>query len=121
VIAVIATACVDPLTTQAMNTPEWDVKNVKGYAETVAGLPPEVVLARDLCIAGGVARWRQCTAIDVCDESEHERPAKDVLAIERVGGLADEDGGGELVKLSLAPRAKYVVPIPVYVRASRAP
>jgi hypothetical protein len=113
-------ACVDPLTTQATNSFEWDAKNVKAYAETVAGLPPEVVLARNLHIGGGVARWQQCTAVGACEESERERPANDVLAIEHVRSAGNEDAGGaDWLSLSLAPRSKYIVPLPVYVRASR--
>jgi hypothetical protein len=105
----IVAACVDPMTTQPASIPEWDVKNVAGYAETVAGLPPDTVLAWDLRVEGGMARWRECATIDACDDVERERPASEVLGVEHVGHA---DGGlVDVVKLSLAPRPKYVVPI----------
>jgi hypothetical protein len=108
-----AAACwVDPVTTQATNMPEWYANNVKGYAETAAGLPPETTLASDFRVAGEVARWRECTAIDACGRLERERPAAEVLAVEHVGhAIVGDAGEVEVVRLSLAPRPKYTVPV----------
>jgi hypothetical protein len=111
VTLLVAVGCVDPLTHGATNAPEWDVKNIKGYAETVAGLPPETLLAWDLRVEGGVARWRDCTAIEACRDVEHERPASELLAVEYVGHAGVGDGGEiDVLKLSFPPRPKYVVP-----------
>ncbi len=41
--AAAAAACVDPLTSNAMCTPEWDLKNTVGYAQTATGQRPDVV------------------------------------------------------------------------------
>jgi hypothetical protein len=106
----LTTACVDPLTTRPVNTPEWEVKNVKRYGETVAGLPPETVLGCDLVVAGDVARWRECAAADSCGQVERSRPARDLLAVEHVGKTSIEDRQVEVLKLSLAARPSYVVP-----------
>jgi hypothetical protein len=106
----LATACVDPLTTRPVNTPEWEAKNVKGYGETVAGLPPETVLGCDLVVAGDVARWRECAAVDSCGQVERSRPAKDLIAVERVGKAAIEERQVDVLKLSLTARPSYVVP-----------
>lgn len=76
------------------------------------GLPPDVALGWDLRVAAGVARWRECESIDLCGETERERPADQLIAFERVGHASAADGREiEVVKLSLAPRAKYVVPV----------
>jgi hypothetical protein len=112
VLALVISACVDPMTTHATSTPAWEVTNAKGYVETAAGLPPDTVLAWDLRIAGGVARWRECTTVDVCSEVERDRPAAEVLAVDHVGQAAVGDAGAvEVVKLSLSPRPKYTVPV----------
>jgi hypothetical protein len=87
-------------------TPAWDMKNVSNYAETVKGGDPETAYGWDLRIAGGVARWRECASAEECGEIERERPASEVLAFERVGIVHDTD----VLKLSLAPRRKYIVP-----------
>jgi hypothetical protein len=104
-------ACVDPLTTQPSPSPAWEVKNVAGYAETAAGLPPDVVLGWDLRVAAGVARWRECAAIDDCTDVERERPAGELIAVERVGKRTTDGGDVDVVKLSLAAKPKYVVPV----------
>ena len=111
-IATIAltTACVDPLTNRPVNTPEWEAKNVKAYGETVAGLPPDTVLGCDLVVAGEVARWRECAAVDSCGQIERSRPAKDLLAVEHVGQTSIEERQVEVLKLSLTARPGYVVP-----------
>ena len=101
----------DPIITQSVPTPNWYVHNVKGYADTVEGLPPDTTLAWDFSIAGDVARWRECTAIDACGATERERPAGEVLAVEHVGQATAGDGGPvDVVRLSLAPRPRYTVP-----------
>jgi hypothetical protein len=103
-------ACVDPLTTHAVNTPEWDIKNVRAYADTAAGAP-DTTLAWGLTIGGGTARWHECAAIDTCGAIERECPAESVLAVAHVGQATLQDGRPiEVLKLSLAPRRKYVVP-----------
>lgn len=86
------------------------MKNVKDYAETVAGLPPEVVLGWDLLVVDDVARWRECTAVDACGQIERSRPAKDLLAVARVAHTSVEGRQVDVLKLSLAPRPTYVVP-----------
>ena len=44
-LAFVVSACVDPLTSRATSTPEWDVENVRAYADTASGLAPETTLA----------------------------------------------------------------------------
>jgi hypothetical protein len=108
--ALVLASCVDPLTTKPVNTPEWDAKNVKGYGETAAGLPPDTTLGWDLVVVGDVARWRECTAVDVCGQVERSRPAKDLLAVGHVARTFIEGREIEVLKLSLTARPKYVVP-----------
>ena len=108
----VAACWVDPVTPQATTMPEFYANNVKGYAETVGGLPPETALATDFYVAGNVAHWRECTAVDACGTLERERPAAEVLAVERVAHAAAGDAGEiDVVRLSLVPRPKYTVPI----------
>jgi len=111
VVAVACAACVDPLTAQPAPSPLWEVKNVAGYAETAAGLPPDQVLAWDLRVEAGVARWRDCASLEECSDVERSRPAADLIAVERVGKRATDGGDVDVVKLSLAPKPKYVVPV----------
>jgi hypothetical protein len=93
--------------------------NVKGYAETAAGLPPDAVFGWGLAVEGDVVRWRECSAIDTCGQIVRERPKRDVLAIETVGKATATDGGAvDVLKVSLAPRPKYYVPYTNPVRAS---
>jgi hypothetical protein len=104
-------ACVDPLTTQAVNAPEWDVKNVRAYADTAVGAP-DTTLAWGLTMEGGTAHWHECAAADTCGAIERECPAQNVLAIAHVGGTTLHDGTPiEVLRLSLAPRRKYIVPM----------
>jgi hypothetical protein len=104
-------ACVDPLTANATNGPEWEVKNVKGYAETAAGLPPDVVYGWGLVVEGDVVRWHECSTADTCGFIERTRPKQDVLSIEKVGqGSAGDGGMVDVLKLSLAPGRQYVTP-----------
>ncbi len=104
-------ACVDPLTTQAVNSPEWDVKNVRAYADTAAGAP-DTTFAWGLTIGAGTARWRECEAIDACGAIERECPAQNVLAVAHVGQATLQDGRPiDVLKVSLAPRRKYIVPM----------
>jgi hypothetical protein len=113
-LLIAATGCVDPLTSHATNGPEWEVKNVKGYADTVAGLPPDVVYGWGLVVEGDLVRWWECSTVEVCGSIERERPKHDVLAVEKVGSTDAGDGGRvDVLKLSLSPAGKYSVP---YVR-----
>lgn len=108
----LAAACVDPLTTHPVATPLWELNNIAGYGQTVAGSPPDVALGWDLRVEGGVARWRECTALDACGDTRRERPSGELLAFERVGRTADADGREmDILKLSLAPKPAYVVPL----------
>jgi hypothetical protein len=110
-VAVLASACVDPLTSKRPVTePEFYAKNVKAYAETAAGLPPDVAFGWRLTVSGDVARWFECTAIDVCGQVERQRPARELLAVERVEEAVVEGRPVEVLKLSLAPRPSYIVP-----------
>jgi len=103
-------ACTDPLTKQGQATPQFYAKNVKGYGETVAGLPPEKVFAWDLVVVGDTARWRECLSIDECGQVERSRPASELLGVERLKET-DLDGRRiEVLKLSLSPRPGYIVP-----------
>ena len=109
--AVLAlSACADPLTKQGQATPEFYAKNVKGYGETVAGLPPEKVLAWNLVVVGDTARWRECTSLDVCGNVERSRPASDLLGVERLEATEIDGGRTEVLRLSLSPRPGYIVP-----------
>jgi len=109
-LALAALACVDPLGTKPVSTPEWDAKNVSGYAETVAGLPPEVVLGWDLVVVGDVARWKECTSSEVCGNVERSIRVSDLVGVERAGRTVDQGHDGDVFKLSLAARPRYVVP-----------
>jgi hypothetical protein len=49
--------------------------------------------------------------VDICGTIERERPRQDVLAIEPVGQVTLADAGlVDVLKLTLAPGRKYVVP-----------
>jgi hypothetical protein len=103
--------CVDPLTAGATNTPEWELKNAKGYAETVAGSAPDTAYGWSFAFDGDAAHWFECAAPNMCGEVRRERPRGEVVAVEKVGHATVGDGGVvEVVKLSLAPGRKYVVP-----------
>src|SRR5260370_41127893 len=52
-------ACVDPLPTQAVNSPEWDVKNVRAYADTAA-CTPESTFAMGAATGAGSGPSRAC-------------------------------------------------------------
>jgi hypothetical protein len=111
-LASATVGCVDPLTSHPVATPVWEVRNVIAYGETAAGPSPDIALGWDLRVAGGVARWRECTAPDACSDIARERPADQLIAFERVGRRADRDGRElDVVRLSLAPRPTYVVPM----------
>ena len=109
-VALALAGCVDPLTTKPVSTPAWDMKNVKDYTETAAGLPPEVVLGWDLVVAGDVAQWHECTAVDACGQVERSRPTKDLLAVGHAAQTSVDGRQVDVLKLSLAPRPTYVVP-----------
>jgi hypothetical protein len=77
---------------------------VQDYADTVAGLPPEVRLAWHLEVVGDVARWRECTAPDACGQLERSRPADEVLRVERAGHVLVDGQEVDVLRLSLAAR-----------------
>ena len=110
VASIAATGCVDAGTKHAVPEPVFYAKNVKGYAETAGGLPPDTVLAWDLSIVGDLARWRECASADTCTMVERTRPAKDLVGVERLGETTVEGRKAEVVKLSLAARPAYIVP-----------
>jgi hypothetical protein len=111
VVLVAVAACADPLTNDRTTQPAWVVNNVQGYARTATGDPPDTAYASGLAVEGEVARWHECSAIDTCGETQRERPKQDVLAIETVGKASVGDGGTvDVLKLTLAPGRKYVVP-----------
>jgi hypothetical protein len=111
VALVAVVACVDPLTTRPVSSPEFATKNIAGYAETAMGPPPDVAYAWDLDFVGDVARWRECSTADACTNVERSRPASDLLAVAPAGRAHVGDGPEvDVVKLSLAPGRKYVVP-----------
>ena len=110
--AALVACATDPLTPNPVVSPLWEAKNIAGYGETAMGAPPDQAFGWDLRVAGGVARWRECTEIDACSAVERERPASELLAFERVGKTSDADGHDvDVLKLSLAPEPKYVVPV----------
>lgn len=110
--AVVIAGCgtVDPLTGSGSSTPAFYAKNVKGYGETAAGLPPDEVLAYDLTVVGETARWRECTSATECTTVERTRPSTELVGVERVGTSRIDGRTIEVVKLSLTARPKYIVP-----------
>ena len=112
-LAALNGACVvDPLTTKPVSAPAWYANNVEGYVQTASGEPPDRIYGWDLDVAAGRARWKECTAIDVCGAIERERPASDLLAFEHVGRAHAGDAGDvDVLALSLTPAPKYVVPV----------
>ena len=117
VLLVFAAGCVDPLTGDNTLAPEWHAKNVAGYIETVRGLPPDTAFAWDLSIEGDGARWRECSAIDECGLSERQRPVQDLLGVQHAGQTTMAAGRiVDVVRLSLAPRPKWVLPLAHPVR-----
>lgn len=109
-IALAITACVDPLTAKPVNSPEWYEKNVRGYVETAAGLPPDTALGWDLVIADNVATWRECATVEACGQRGHSRAAKDLVAVEHVGQTSVEGSQVDVLKLSIAAAPRYLVP-----------
>jgi hypothetical protein len=107
------------LTTEPKNSVRWDAQNVKAYAETARGdADPDIGYGWGFGLHGDVARWRECVRPAECAGVERERPAKEVLAIEHVGqGVLSDGTKVDVVKLSLTPRRKYVVPSNTYVPA----
>ena len=105
-------ACVDQHKNAPAPVPEpvFYAKNVKAYGDTVAGLPPDVVYAWDLRVAGDVARFYECTAIDACSKVERTRPASEILGMQKVGKAEVEGEIVTVMKLSLEPRPTYIVP-----------
>jgi hypothetical protein len=109
-LAVACSACVDPLTTKPVSSPAWELRNVEAYGETAVGLPPETTLAWNLVVAGDTARWRECSAIDACGQTERTRPTSELLGVERVATTSVDGREIDVLRLSLAPRPTYVVP-----------
>jgi hypothetical protein len=108
----VLSACVDPMTPSATSTPAWTARNVARYGETVTGqAPPETSFARDLTVAGGRARWRECSAPDACTGIERERPAEELLSYAPVGEIEHDGGVATVYRLELAPRPRYIVPM----------
>ena len=105
-----AVGCVDHQKAGPVPEPVFYAKNVKAYGETAAGLPPDVVYAWDLRVAGDVARFYECTAIDECGKVERTRAAKEVLAVQKAGKAEVEGEVVQVMKLSLSPRPTYIVP-----------
>ena len=111
VLLLAVAGCVDPLTAGATNTPEWELKNARGYAETATRSEPDVAFGWSLAIEGDAAHWFECSAPDTCGEIRRERPRGELLAVEKVGQATVGDAGVvEVMKLSLTPGRKYVVP-----------
>jgi len=107
--ALLFAGCYDPLTAEPANAVTWNVNNTRGYIETAKG-EPDSTLGWGFVVEGGVARWNECTSASQCTGIERTRPARDVLAIDHVGRALAPDGEVEVVRLSLTPQRKYVVP-----------
>jgi hypothetical protein len=108
-LASAASGCVDDRTHQVAE-PVFYARNVKAYAETAKGLPPDVVYGWDLTVTSEAARWRECPSVDACGRAERSRPAKDLLGVEHAADLDVDGTKVEVLKLSLSPRPTYVVP-----------
>jgi hypothetical protein len=118
-LVAVLIGCVDPLTANQTNGPQWEVQNVNAYAKTVAGTPArDIVYGWGLLLEGDTARWYECSAVDACGGIERRRPKGDLLAMETVGHATVDGGVVDVVKLTLAPGRTYVVPYtnPVKVR-----
>jgi hypothetical protein len=107
----------DPLTSHPAFAPAWYADNSAGYVRTVTGSPPDTAYGWDLEVGAGTASWRECDAPDECGHIVRTRQADDVLAIDAAGRARLADGAEvEVVKLTLAPGRKYVVPAVRWVR-----
>jgi hypothetical protein len=111
-VLTIVSSCADPLTNDTTTAPVWYTRNAIGYAHTVKGEPPDAVLGWGLVIEGDVARWHECVAVDVCSSVDRQLQKSDVLAVETIGMASVTGDGGtvDVLKLTLAPGRKYVVP-----------
>jgi hypothetical protein len=90
--------------------------------QTAAGKPTDTTFGRGLAVEGDVARWHECPAVDMCSTIERQRPRQDLIAIEHVGQVTLADAGPvDVLKLTLAPGRKYVVPYtnPVKFRSAQ--
>ena len=90
--------------------PVFYANNVKNYGETAAGLPPDTVYAWDLRVAGDVARYYECSAVDACGKVERTRPAKELLGMQKAGKAEVDGEVVTVMKLSVEPKPTYVVP-----------
>lgn len=105
-------ACgVDGKNGEPVSSPIFHLKNTQSYAETAAGLPPDVTYGWNLRVGSDVVRWRECASVETCGHTERTRPANELIALERVGEVEIEGEHVEVMKLSLTPRPTYVVPI----------
>lgn len=110
-VLLAASGCVDSGGRQPVQfAPAWAAKNVEGYVETAAGLPPEDQLGWDLVIAAEHVHWRECSAPDTCTTVERTRPTQDLVALASVGHAEVDGHQVDVVRLSLAARPRYVVP-----------
>jgi hypothetical protein len=109
---IFAVGCVTDATAKhGYATPASDLNNVKNYAETAKGLPPEVVYGWGLKIDGDNAKWNECTSKEECHKVERTRPKKELLGVEKIAQQADVEGEQvDVLKLSLEPRPTYIVP-----------
>jgi hypothetical protein len=107
----------DPLTNHPVSVPAWYADNTARYIRTATGSPPDTAYGWDLKVAAGMATWRECDSPDECGHIERARQADDVLAIDAAGrGRLGDGTEVDVVKLSLAPGRKYVVPAVRWVR-----
>jgi hypothetical protein len=110
-LAFVASACGGASNAVPMMwTPEWTAKNVEGYVETAAGLPPEEQLGWDLVALGELVRWRECSAPDACSTALRTRPTRDLVALDSIGHAEVDGRQVDVVRLSLAARPRYIVP-----------
>lgn len=93
-----------------VSEPEFYARNVKAYAETTKGLPPEIVYGWDLTLTRELARWRECAAADSCSRTERSRPTSELLGVEHASEIELDGEKVEVLKLSLTPRPTWVVP-----------
>ena len=115
-----AIACADPLTNDRTDVFTWDARNIRGYARTATGEPQDTAFGWGLAIVGDTATWHGCSAPDACGESVTSRPKQDLLAMERAGTATVGDGGVvDVLRLTLAPGRKYVVPYTNPVKPAR--
>jgi hypothetical protein len=113
-------ACADPLTNDKTDVITWNTRNIEGYAQTATGEPKDTAFGWGLAIEGDTATWHDCSAVDICAESQKSRPKQDLLAVERAGTATVGDSGiVDVYRLTLAPGRRYIVPYTNPVKARR--